>query len=741
MCAALLDSIYARPHERLTTHTRRVTQRLFDLETLRLLPQYPLLYRRLQIAGLLHDSGKLAPGFQRMLRAPRKHRFGLRHEVLSLGFLPWFRLDAADRAWIAAAVALHHRPADDILRLYRRAEDPEDDRVEQLTRGLEEPILREWYAWIRSMTTCPMAPFAMPSAGFIHTILDDLRAWIEPLESAGLDHPDAAQAILTRGLLIQADHQAAANIVGRGKVTLDLSAVGAQPGRRLFAHQRKCRDSGARSAVLMAPTGSGKTEAALLWAAGRPALPRLYYLLPYRASLDAMARRMKQHTPDVAVQHGRALLSMYRQLLSDGSDGHDAACAAHAHMQLARLHAQPVKLCSPYPLLRAIFCGRAFETVLADLQGACIVVDEIHAYAPDRLALLTGLLDTLMRQFDARLLVMTATLPPVIHGVLAERLGRLPVIRASRQTYRRFQRHRIHVAEGDLLGSLADVARAYTAGQAVLVTVNTVKRARAVAAALRAQGCAVQVLHGRFCGRDRWLHEQRLLATFELGQRRPPFPVVVSTQVIEVSLNVDFDVLFTDPAPLDALLQRFGRVNRARRSELADVVVFSNPTGRDTPGTVYPPELVESSLAALAPHNGQPVDESETAAWLSAAYAPFEAVWLDRYRAKLAEFDTVVLPMLHAGATSDDDLDRRFRHLLDECLLLPLSLESEFRTLQRENPIEADALLVSAAYGQYKMLERRGLAWPGEGDDEGILFVDMPYSSEDGLILESDPEE
>src|SRR5689334_7673714 len=112
-----LANVLARPGETLTQHTREVVERVAQLARLRPMPEQPRLYHRLFWAALLHDSGKLANGFQRSLRS-RKVRWGLRHEVLSLAFVESFAFDADDCGWIIAAIATHHRDATWILNQY-----------------------------------------------------------------------------------------------------------------------------------------------------------------------------------------------------------------------------------------------------------------------------------------------------------------------------------------------------------------------------------------------------------------------------------------------------------------------------------------------------------------------------------------------------------------------------------------------------------------------------------------------
>lgn len=112
----------------------------------------------------------------------------------------------------------------------------------------------------------------------------------------------------------------------------------------------------------------------------------------------------------------------------------------------------------------------------------------------------------------------------------------------------------------------ASVARELAAGREgnILVLVNTVTRAQDTYAELAAEfGNSVRLVHARFTAADRMENDRWLLETYgPASSSRPQFSIVVSTQVVEQSLDVDFDVLISDVAPVDLVLQRIGRVHR-----------------------------------------------------------------------------------------------------------------------------------------------------------------------------------
>lgn len=101
-------------------------------------------------------------------------------------------------------------------------------------------------------------------------------------------------------------------------------------------------------------------------------------------------------------------------------------------------------------------------------------------------------------------------------------------------------------------------------GGVVGVMVNTVRKAQDFARqCIEAFGQdAVELLHSSFIATDRYKKEKNLIETIGKNGNRPDFKIVIGTQVIEQSLDIDFDILITDLAPMDLILQRMGRLHR-----------------------------------------------------------------------------------------------------------------------------------------------------------------------------------
>ncbi len=302
-------------------------------------------------------------------------------------------------------------------------------------------------------------------------------------------------------------------------------------------------------------------------------------------------------------------------------------------------------------------------------------------------------------------------------------------ITADEKTQRLFQRHVLRIADHDLLdrASLEDVQRRYLAGEAVLCVANTVARAQSLFDSLRAAlgEESVALLHSRFIGRDRTRKELAIASRVGTGRRigGGPGTVLCATQVVEVSLDVDFDCVHSDPAPVESLIQRFGRCNRGRRGGLRDVIVHGVLPDRDE---VYERADVERTLHILTPHHDRPIEESMVQAWVDAAYDPIAAEWSARLNRKMDEVRAAVV-MANRPLDSNDDLRKEFDRLFDGTEVVPARFESEYRRQEREEPLLAPLLRLPITEGQRRRLARTGRI-RGE-------IVDLDYDGDRGLDL------
>jgi CRISPR-associated endonuclease/helicase Cas3 len=468
----------------------------------------------------------------------------------------------------------------------------------------------------------------------------------------------------------------------------------------------------------------------------------LLYVLPYQASLNAMHNRLSGSFPGaVALQHGRALQALYRNLLEKGYTRAAAAAAARNAKQLARLHHHPIRVLTPYQLLRGMFRLKGYESLLTDCTQACLVLDEIHAYEPFRLGMILAAMEYLREQWNCRFFVMSATLPSRLRMELEDVLCGPHRIVADVETYRDFARHRLNFLSGtvDCEAILKLALDSSRTGKAVLVVCNTVRKARDVYVRLKQlmpdSNGVIHLLHSRFTARDRLTKEKAISAIVGTRTRSESAngTILVATQVVEVSLDIDFDVVLSEPAPLESLVQRFGRVNRGRRHRLCDVFVLADPLSGQR---VYDDAYVVAGYSALRRMADQPIDEAAITQMLDDVYSGMEADrWFGALSRGRREFKAACLNDLRAFQ-SDQKLEDQFDQMFDGTEVLPASYLDEYRTLFENDPIGASELLIPMPYWQLQLLRKIGrvrtdntLPW--------IKIADVPYDRDGGLDVET----
>jgi CRISPR-associated endonuclease/helicase Cas3 len=779
-----LDDVFAKSAEKggetLTEHTWDVLEKLATLYQLRpnlsLLVEQPRLWHCLFWTCLLHDFGKAARGFQFMLEG--KGRWNHRHEVLSLACFDWIASDFSEqeRLWVVGAIVSHHRDAKTIAELYAST-DP--DPLEPLLSELSPDVTKRLWQWIDGYATAwstalgfapsdvtPIVP--MPRDVALTHVLENgvkrvrfwLRKydrWVEALEDP-LPMNEIIIPILLRGLTTSADHMASAHLrevpppIQESWQSLAQRVL--KPGRTPYTHQELSAAQTAKSTILIAPTGSGKTEAALFWALGDGSKPvtRLFYALPYQASMNAMFERLKDPKKGfgeqaVGLQHGRAIQAMYVRMVNQEMGPKQAAVRAAWEKNINMLNARPVKVFSPYQMLKAMFQIRGFEAMLTDYTQAAFIFDEIHAYQPDRAAMILNLIKYLREHFNARFFIMSATFPSILRKKLLTALGPHRPIFADANVFNTFRRHRLHLLDGDLLTEgIGRIVNDVKRGNSVLVCANTVARAQAIEVALRKAGLTKQqilLIHSRYTIGDRMGREEKITELCGIDVPSQPF-VLIATQVVEVSLNIDLDTIYTDPAPLEALLQRFGRVNRACKKGIRPVHVFRQPDdGQYVYGYHADPEkrgrIVKVTLEELERHDGQEIDESEINTWLDRIYDdPFlHEQWEEDYQRSLTNSEFILSAL--RPFNSDSQQEREFEQMFDTIDVLPKCFERQYvDCLSRSEFIEASKYFVSISTRKYAELSRKGLVLPVEDPEakQRKWVVNLPYDDEQGLLFQ-----
>ncbi|MGW5789267.1 CRISPR-associated helicase Cas3' [Saccharopolyspora sp. NPDC003752] len=639
------------------------------------------------LAALLHDFGKIDPGFQLQVRHPgsKKYAWRQRHEVLSLGAVGLLLPEPSElRLWVAAAVATHHRPLTNHDKPEREILEPhvaeEGEQLEsRFTVTDDRDVLRAVLRWFAARAAAHGLLHEVPDLAAVTSedvlaavgeLLAELNTRWGPYSSpTPATAPPGLPLVLLQGAVTLADHVASAHgelltahpLDGFTATFLRSLTTGADivdEMRVLHPHQQHARTAKRAHLLLRAPTGSGKTEAGTMWAEEavrqiaqtRGGRPRLMYVLPYLASINAMADRFRAVCPgEVGVLHSKAGVYHLHRL---GEDVDDAPARALEAVDATRLHRQLMRVTTPYQLLRAAFAGVTDSATLLDSANSVFLFDELHAYEPQRLGMILAMMRLWSHDLGGRIGVLSATLPDRFAGLLEDTLGHGTVEEIDGfATTTAPPRHRLKLGDEHLTSpnTLERIADDLESGHAVLVVANNIADAITIYEQLRdlapvrdENGTrAAWLLHARFENGDRARVETEITEWFASTGAAPRPGLLVATQAAEVSLDVDLTVLHTSGATLEALLQRFGRINRRGLRPPASVWVYE-PDYRTARGNqiradgVYNLEPTQNTWELLSAHgDGTVLDESETQDWLNKLYT---SAWGDIWENKVREF-------------------------------------------------------------------------------------------------------
>jgi CRISPR-associated endonuclease/helicase Cas3 len=351
----------------------------------------------------------------------------------------------------------------------------------------------------------------------------------------------------------------------------------------------------------------------------------------------------------------------------------------------------------------------------------------------------------LRRHVAARFFVMSATFPTLIIEQLSDVLDTPAIIQATPDIFARFRRHQLHLRDGELTDPaiITEIVAAVRDGKQVLVCVNTVARAQMVRDLLMQAGLSDEqliLIHSRFTYGDRNRLEQTIVERCRSDSARRPPLALVATQVVEVSLDIDLDTLYSDPAPLEALLQRFGRVNRRAAKGICPVYIFRQPNdGQGVYGRHRDPEqaghIVRVTLAELERHHGDIIDEAAVQTWLDTIYADplLRQQWLTAYQNMSRQVEQIINGL--CPFQSDAQREEEFEQMFDGVDVVPACFERDYVSrLVEERFIEANDFLVSISKQRFAILRSQGKVRPAEETGQRrVWVVQTPYDSRNGL--------
>ena len=567
---------YAKPDKTLAQHNKELhtqKKKLIDLGYI----NDDKIVELLEYSIEFHDMGKINSEFQVRVKENKKFDVNkeVAHNILSIHFIDKKDYDNKnDYESIAYAVFYHHRfgngDNDSI-----RSDENTKKIIENLLSKLEEKGIKV----IKKIS---------PSLKFPNL------------------HTDRNLKLL--GLLMKCDHSAS----GGYEIEYPNNFLEEALNNLLNEFKEKdkladwndmqkfCKENSDKNIIAIADTGMGKTEGGFLWGGNN----KIFFVLPLRTAINAMYKRFDEviikgenKEERVGLLHSNSLeyyLNNKKELVIDDKDEREMDILEYnkrgKHLSL------PVTICTPDQIFNFILKYKGYESKLATLSYSKIILDEMQMYDASLLAaVIFGI--TKIIEMGGKIAIVTATFPPIIEYFLnkylmkdnknvikdldkPEEIVEEPIFRKKKFTNNEKIRHNIVLIDDEIgieeiFWQFRKNRKENKKSNKILVICNTIKKAQEIYLKLKEHDDLkdkINMLHSNFIREDRENKEKEILSFVKTEFNGEG--IWISTSLVEASLDIDFDYLFTELQDLNSLFQRFGRCNRKGKKSVDEANCF-----------------------------------------------------------------------------------------------------------------------------------------------------------------------
>lgn len=518
----ILSRSLAKPLETIREHTDKVKSRAEELRKMEYISEAQ--YKLLEIACEYHDYGKLNPEFQNRIKNKTKfnNEKEIGHNILSTYFIDKNRIEDRDQYLkVLYAVLNHHFYTDNL-------------QVLENEKKLCLDLLKDFE--IQKIS------------------LKDIKQL--------KNNVDESFDVLT-GLLNKCDYSGSGNYLIEYKNNFLLNSLEdlSYSWNKL---QEYCIENRDENLIVVANTGMGKTEAGLLWIGDNKG----FFILPLKTAINSIYKRVSQDLIKSEIEKRVVLLhsEAVDYLFSNTNGSYESI---KNYIGEGKALSIPLTISTLDQIFNFVFLYPGHEVKLATLSYSKVVLDEIQAYSPDLLAyIVIGLRK--IKDVGGKFAILTATLPPFIKDCIEKEIGPIK--------YEKFikgeDRHNLKIENSEIDADFIYSHYAENGGK-TLVVCNTVKKAQEIYKKLKEIGIRneeVELLHSKYLKKDRLEKEKKILEfgkTEVIGNK-----IWISTSLVEASLDIDFDFLFTELNDLSGLFQRLGRVNRKGKKSVERINAF-----------------------------------------------------------------------------------------------------------------------------------------------------------------------
>jgi CRISPR-associated endonuclease/helicase Cas3 len=703
-------------------------------------------------AILFHDAGKLLPTFQQQMqrlleKKPPERLLNFRHELASallLFVMEWDSLKNNDLILLEILAVLgHHKPLQPDWNKFER------EKYWQNPPGLDEGAIERIIKVAEQQgLLCKIdktfAAKAFTSSKWPMKFFKGISQFLQPTTIANIPFERRINIrlvyALLRGLLMTCDWLASAERDKR--LPINHKMTSATLRKKLKEKVEKdggiyedrpfhiACENAPGSILAIAPTGAGKTEAALLWATNSET-SKIIFLMPTMVTSNSLYDRIRTYyfnDNECGLIHSGADTFFAQTDYDNNPD--DFRFALHQF----RAFMAPVTVATVDQMLTSGFnigpwCQKEWALV-----GSRVIFDEVHAYQFYTLGLITAAIKKI-RLLGGKVCVMSATMPLFLRKHFQDVLGISGLILAHelmgrRKCYWRYTENSIDEAIKDIKNYLAK-------GKKVAIVSNTIHAAQAIYRKWKKIYNQEKILcyHSQFIMRDRQVKESTLMDKDENG-RPLNYDLVIATQAIEVSLDISFDVMYSECAPLDSLIQRAGRCNRYNSDGEYFFTVF--PISEKAFKYVYKgAETVLKRTEQIIRQNQKRLSETELAEMLEFVYYGYKlGVENIDYQEGYKLYDEIASSIDSQGfifdlPLSEDKATRKFDKYL-KVNIIPHKFYGEVQKLweAKEYPL---LRLYEVPISEYRRRKLKPVS-----NQMQLPIYEVPYTEEEGILEPED---
>lgn len=426
-----------------------------------------------------------------------------------------------------------------------------------------------------------------------------------------VEKEDAYKFIVNKGLLNKIDFAASSDVsveIESSKLK-ELTEESIKPYNlnKLQEYMKKNSDE---NLIIKASTGIGKTEGALIWIGNNKG----FFTLPLKVSINAIYDRI---TEKIKYDKNKTAL-LHSDTASEYLKRSEEEIVDKKYLDQTKQLSYPITICTLDQLINFVFKVEGFELKLATLSYSKVVIDEIQMYSPEMIGYLILALKEIV-EIGGKFAIVTATFPPIFEyfmnfACIDKSLYKVP----DKPFFKELNninmiRHKMKVFNENINSNI--ILRSYK-NQKILVIVNTIKEAQKLYEELnKCLNGQVFMFHSRYTKEDRAKKEGKI---FDDGKLENDFKGIwITTQVVEASLDIDFDLLFTELSDASGLFQRMGRVyrNRVLENDKVNINVFvgddKNPSGISENNSIIDIDIFKKSKEEIINYDNKVIDEEE----------------------------------------------------------------------------------------------------------------------------------